>query len=48
MQAEDQPAAGEQAGAEEVAAAEVEDVGHFAPPFAASSAAAWIALRIRG
>src|SRR5439155_8855504 len=43
-----QPAAGEQAGVEEVATAEVEDLAHLAPPFAASSAAAWIALRIRG
>ena len=48
MQAEDQPAAGEQAGAEEVAAADVDDLAHFATPFAASAAAAWIALRIRG
>ncbi len=48
VQAEDQPAAGEQAGAEEVAAADVDDVCHFATPFAARAAAAWIALRIRG
>ncbi len=48
VQAQDQAAAGEQAGAEESAAAEVENLAHFAPPFAASSAAAWIALRIRG
>jgi len=38
---------GEQPSAEEIAAADVYDVAHFAPPFAASAAAAWIALRIR-